>query len=160
MDFKKFGSDTAMMYLQHALLIAFCSGVDKNVKSGKGPFTPSGLLNLVKRFEFKLESWRIEHAPDDHTRKKFAPCIADEMEAIASKHFLGPALLVAARRLWLTTIICPQYSSSFFQLYPYKLQSCHELLAADTAQGKHLRSGPSLKWNRIPPGFFEHLVDR
>ncbi|GFT64292.1 hypothetical protein TNCV_3438371 [Trichonephila clavipes] len=38
------------------------------------------------------------------------------------------------------------------QLYPYKLQSCHELLPADTAQ-REAFAKPSLKWNRIPPGF-------
>ncbi|GFS90708.1 hypothetical protein TNCV_3771321 [Trichonephila clavipes] len=37
----------------------------KNVKSGKGPLTPAGVLKLVKRFE-EPESWRIEHEPDDH----------------------------------------------------------------------------------------------
>ncbi|GFU30717.1 hypothetical protein TNCV_1444391 [Trichonephila clavipes] len=39
--------------------------VQKNVKSGKGPLTPAGLLKLVKPLR-KLESWRIEHEPDDH----------------------------------------------------------------------------------------------
>ncbi|GFU78010.1 hypothetical protein TNCV_336951 [Trichonephila clavipes] len=39
--------------------------VQKNVKSGKGPLTPAGLLKFVKRFE-ETGKLRIEHEPDDH----------------------------------------------------------------------------------------------
>ncbi|GFX55970.1 hypothetical protein TNCV_3263421 [Trichonephila clavipes] len=40
--------------------------VQKNVKSGKGPITPAGLLKLVKRFEGTGKLGRMEHNPDDH----------------------------------------------------------------------------------------------
>ncbi|GFT66920.1 hypothetical protein TNCV_2729171, partial [Trichonephila clavipes] len=39
--------------------------VQKNVKSGKGPLTPAGLLKLVNRFEETVKSWRIEHELDN-----------------------------------------------------------------------------------------------
>ncbi|GFV88485.1 hypothetical protein TNCV_1242981 [Trichonephila clavipes] len=59
----------------------------------------------------------------------------------------------AARRLGLPPSSFRNILRRILQLYPYKLQSCHELLQADIAKRKDLRSGPSLKWNRIPPGF-------
>ncbi|GFV69769.1 hypothetical protein TNCV_1349221 [Trichonephila clavipes] len=39
--------------------------VQKNVKSGKGPLTPAGLLKLVKILR-KLESWKDRARADDH----------------------------------------------------------------------------------------------
>ncbi|GFU62444.1 hypothetical protein TNCV_5005761 [Trichonephila clavipes] len=39
------------------------------------------------------------------------------------------------------------------QLYPYKLQLCHELCQQIPHRGKHLRSGPSLKWKGSHLGF-------
>ncbi|GFT81199.1 hypothetical protein TNCV_3345661 [Trichonephila clavipes] len=84
---------------------------------------------------------------------KSGPCIAVEMEAIVSEAVSGTSSArEAARRLGLPPSSVRNILRRILELYPYKLQSCHELLPADTAQGKHLRSGPSLKWNRIPPG--------
>ncbi|GFW50588.1 DUF4817 domain-containing protein [Trichonephila clavipes] len=61
--------------------------VQKNVKSGIGPLTPAGLLKLVKRFEKtgKLE----DRAQAGRPCLKEAPCIAVEMEAIASEATSG-----------------------------------------------------------------------
>ncbi|GFU03972.1 hypothetical protein TNCV_198571 [Trichonephila clavipes] len=59
--------------------------VQKNVKRGKGPLTPAGLLKLVKRFE---ETGKLEHrarAGRPCLKGARAPCIAVEMEAIASE---------------------------------------------------------------------------
>ncbi|GFT67935.1 hypothetical protein TNCV_38491 [Trichonephila clavipes] len=57
--------------------------VQKNVKSGKGPLTPAGLLKLVKRFEEtgKLEDRARARRPC--LKEARAPCIAVEMEVIA-----------------------------------------------------------------------------
>ncbi|GFX12059.1 hypothetical protein TNCV_2998421 [Trichonephila clavipes] len=46
------------------------SRVQKNVKSGKGPLTPAGLLKLVKRFE---ETGKLE----DRARA-VRPCLKEE----------------------------------------------------------------------------------
>ncbi|GFV42592.1 DUF4817 domain-containing protein [Trichonephila clavipes] len=82
--------------------------VQKNVKSGKGPLTPAGAR---------------------------APCIAVEMEAIASEAASGTnSAREAARRLCLPPSSVRNILRRILQLYPYKLQSCHELLPADTAQ--------------------------
>ncbi|GFX93677.1 uncharacterized protein TNCV_1588541 [Trichonephila clavipes] len=77
-------------------------------------------------FIWKLESWRIEHEPDDH---------AVEMKAIASEAASGTSSArEAARRLGLPPSSVHNILRRILQLYPYKLQSCNELLPADTAQ--------------------------
>ncbi|GFT63211.1 hypothetical protein TNCV_4747071 [Trichonephila clavipes] len=61
----------------------------KNVKSGKDPLTPAGLLKLVKRFE---ETGKLEdraRAGRPRLKEARAPCIAVEMEAIASEAASG-----------------------------------------------------------------------
>ncbi|GFU01710.1 DUF4817 domain-containing protein [Trichonephila clavipes] len=86
----------------------------KNVKSGKGPLTPAGLLKLVKHFE---ETGKLEdraQAGRPCLKEARVPCIAVEMEAIASETASRTSSArEAARRLAeYTNIICPQYSSS------------------------------------------------
>ncbi|GFT09356.1 DUF4817 domain-containing protein [Trichonephila clavipes] len=86
--------------------------VQKNVKSGKGPLTPAGLLKFVKRFE---ESGKLEdraRAGRPCLKEARAPCIAVEMEAIASEAASGTNSARDCQTIGLTTIICPQYSSS------------------------------------------------
>ncbi|GFT47885.1 DUF4817 domain-containing protein [Trichonephila clavipes] len=109
--------------------------VQKNVKSGKGPLTPAGILKFVKRFE---ETGKLE----DRARAG-RPCliearvtfIAVEMEAIASEAASGTnSAREAARRLGLPPSSVRNILRRILQLYPYKLQSCHELLPADTTQ--------------------------
>ncbi|GFV82301.1 uncharacterized protein TNCV_3442911 [Trichonephila clavipes] len=59
--------------------------VQKNVKSGKGPLTPAGLLKFVKRFE---ETGKLEdraRAGRPCLKEARVPCIAVEMEAISRK---------------------------------------------------------------------------
>ncbi|GFY09835.1 uncharacterized protein TNCV_3697971 [Trichonephila clavipes] len=57
------------------------------------------------------------------------------MEAIASEADLGTSSArEAARRLGLPPSSVHNILRRILQLYPYKLQSCHELLSADTAQ--------------------------
>ncbi|GFY19963.1 uncharacterized protein TNCV_2146561 [Trichonephila clavipes] len=64
-----------------------------------------------------------------------APCIAVEMEAIASEAASGTnSAREAARRLGLPPSSVRNILRRILQLYPYKLQSCHELFPADTAQ--------------------------
>ncbi|GFU95403.1 DUF4817 domain-containing protein [Trichonephila clavipes] len=76
--------------------------VQKNVKSGKGPLAPAGLLKLVKRFE---ETGKLEdraRAGRPCLKEARAPCIAVEMEAIASEAASGTSSArEAARRLGL-----------------------------------------------------------
>ncbi|GFU95662.1 DUF4817 domain-containing protein [Trichonephila clavipes] len=128
--------------------------VQKNVKSGKGPLTPAGLLKLVKRFEKigKLEDRARTGRPC--LKEARAPCIAVEMEAIASEAASGTSSArEAARRLGLPPSSVRNILRRILQLYPYKLQSCHELLPTDTAQREAFAKWAFSKWNRIPPGF-------
>ncbi|GFW00840.1 hypothetical protein TNCV_1760781 [Trichonephila clavipes] len=50
------------------------------------------------------------------------------MEAIASKAASGTSSAQAAKKIGLTSSV---HNIPILQLYPYKLQSCHELLPAD-----------------------------
>ncbi|GFW30037.1 DUF4817 domain-containing protein [Trichonephila clavipes] len=109
--------------------------IQKNVKSGKGPLTPAGLLKFVKRFEEtgKLEDRARTGRPC--LKEARAPRIAVEMEAIASEAASGTSSArEAARRLGLPPSSLCNILRRILQLYPYKLQSCHELSPADTAQ--------------------------
>ncbi|GFW05732.1 reverse transcriptase [Trichonephila clavipes] len=95
-------------------IASFRLAPEQNVKSGKGPLTPAGLLKLVKRFE---ETGKLEdraRAGRPCLKEARAPCIAVEMEAIASEAASGnSSAREAARRLGHhKIIICPQYSSS------------------------------------------------
>ncbi|GFX26021.1 DUF4817 domain-containing protein [Trichonephila clavipes] len=129
--------------------------VQKNVKSGKGPLTPAGLLKLVKRFE---ETGKLEdraRAGRPCLKEERAPCIAVEMEAIASEASSGTSSArEAARRDWayhhyLSAIFFVESSSCTRTNCNRAMNFCQQI----PHRGKHLRSGPSLKWNRIPPGF-------
>ncbi|GFU76639.1 DUF4817 domain-containing protein [Trichonephila clavipes] len=72
--------------------------VQKNVKSGKGLLTSAGLLKLVKRFE---ETGKLEgraRAGRPCLKEERAPCIAVEMEAIASEAASGTSSAREAAR--------------------------------------------------------------
>ncbi|GFV72905.1 DUF4817 domain-containing protein [Trichonephila clavipes] len=63
--------------------------VQKNLKSGKGPLTPAGLLKFVKRFE---ETGKLEdraRAGRPCLKVARVPCIAVEMETIVSEAASG-----------------------------------------------------------------------
>ncbi|GFX91229.1 DUF4817 domain-containing protein [Trichonephila clavipes] len=101
--------------------------------SSNRPKSVGGLLKLVKRFEKtgKLE----DRAQAGRPCLKEAPCIVVEMKAIASEAASGTSSArEAARRLVLPPSSVRNVLRRLLQLYPYKLQSCHELLPADTAQ--------------------------
>ncbi|GFW33218.1 hypothetical protein TNCV_2858961 [Trichonephila clavipes] len=94
----------------------------KNVKSGKGPLTPAGLLKLVKRFE---ETGKLEdraRAERPCLKEARALCIAVEMEAIASEAASGTSSArEAARRLGLPPSSVRNILRRILQLYPYRL---------------------------------------
>ncbi|GFX18162.1 DUF4817 domain-containing protein [Trichonephila clavipes] len=132
--------------------------VQKNVKSGKGPLTPSGLLKFVKRFE---ETGKLEdraRAGRPCLKEARAPCIAVEMEAIASEAASGTnSAREAARRLGLPSSSVRNILRRILQLYPYKLQSCHELLPADTAQKEAFAKWAFSKMEQDPIWVFNIL---
>ncbi|GFT22313.1 DUF4817 domain-containing protein [Trichonephila clavipes] len=132
--------------------------VQKNVKSGKGPLTPAGLLKLVKRFE---ETGKLEdqaRAGRPCLKEKRAPCIAVEMEVIASEAASGTSSArEAARRLGLPPSSVRNILRRILQLYPYKLQSCHELLPADTAQREAFAKWAFSKMEQDPTWVFNIL---
>ncbi|GFW88204.1 DUF4817 domain-containing protein [Trichonephila clavipes] len=129
--------------------------VQKNVKSGKGPLTPAGLLKLVKRFE---ETGKLEdraRAGRPCLKEARAPCIAVEMETIASEAASGTSSArEAARRLGLPPSSVHNILRRILQLYPYKLQSCHELLPADTAQREAFAKWAFSKMEQDPTWVF------
>ncbi|GFV57911.1 hypothetical protein TNCV_1599031 [Trichonephila clavipes] len=86
--------------------------VQKNVKNGKGPLTPAGLLKLVKRFEEtgKLEDRARTGRPC--LKESRAPCIAVEMEGLRPKQLQGPAVLVKLPDDW---AYHPHLSAIFFR---------------------------------------------
>ncbi|GFY11421.1 DUF4817 domain-containing protein [Trichonephila clavipes] len=132
--------------------------VQKNVKSGKGPLTPAGLLKLVKHFE---ETGKLE----DQTRagrpclkEARAPCIAVEMEAIASEAASRTSSArEAARRLGLPPSSLQKILRRILQLYPHKLQSCHELLPADTTHREAFAKWAFFKMEQDPTWVFNIL---
>ncbi|GFX33109.1 uncharacterized protein TNCV_5042771 [Trichonephila clavipes] len=109
----------------------------KNVKSGKGPLTAAGLLKHVKRFEETGTNARA-----GTTIKCTLHCCRNGSDC--PKQLQGPAIDLPPSSVH-------NILRRILQLYPY-MQSCHELLPADTAQ-REAFSGPKKKWNRIPPGF-------
>ncbi|GFV96956.1 DUF4817 domain-containing protein [Trichonephila clavipes] len=132
--------------------------VQKNVKSGKGPLTPAGLLKLVKRFE---ETGKLEdraQAGRPCLKEACAPCLAVEMEAIASEAASGTSSArEAARRLGLPPSSVRNILRRLLQLYLYKLQSCHELLPADTAQREAFAKWAFSKMEQDPTWVFNIL---
>ncbi|GFU33117.1 DUF4817 domain-containing protein [Trichonephila clavipes] len=132
--------------------------VQKNVKSGKGPLTLGGLLKFVKRFEKtgKLEDRARAGRPC--LKEARAPCIAVEMEAIASEAASGTnSVREAARRLGLPSSCVRNILRRILQLYPHKLQSCHELLPADTAQREAFAKWAFSKMEQDPTWDFNIL---
>ncbi|GFX28295.1 hypothetical protein TNCV_1125491 [Trichonephila clavipes] len=75
-------------------LVRFVEGEE----SGKGPLTPAGLLKLVKHFE---ETGKLEdraRAGRPCLKEARAPCIAVEMETIASEAATGTSSAREAAR--------------------------------------------------------------
>ncbi|GFS92214.1 uncharacterized protein TNCV_1113371 [Trichonephila clavipes] len=132
--------------------------VQKNVKSGKGPLTSSGLLKLVKRFEETGKFKDRARAGRLYLKEARAPCIAVEMEAIASEAASGTSSArEAARRLGLPPSSVRNILRRILQLYPYKLQSCHKLLPADTAQREAFAKWAFSKMEQDPTWVFNIL---
>ncbi|GFV31619.1 DUF4817 domain-containing protein [Trichonephila clavipes] len=131
--------------------------VQKNVKSGKGPLTAAGLLKHVKRFE---ETGKLEdraRAGRPCLKEARAPCIAVEMEAIASEAASGTSSArEATRRLGLSPSSVRNILRRILQLYPY-MQSCHELLPADTAQREAFAKWAFSKMEQDPTWVFNIL---
>ncbi|GFX99295.1 DUF4817 domain-containing protein [Trichonephila clavipes] len=129
--------------------------VQKNVNSGKGPLTSAGLLKLVKSFE---ETGKLEdraRAGRPCLKVARAPSIAVEMEAIAFEAASGTtSAREAARRLGLPPSSVHNILRRILQLYPYKLQSCHELLSADTAQREAFAKWAFSKMEQDPTWVF------
>ncbi|GFX10011.1 DUF4817 domain-containing protein [Trichonephila clavipes] len=128
------------------------------MKRGKGPLTPAGLLKFVKRFE---ETGKLEDRAQTGRpclKEARAPCIAVEMEAIASEAASGTnSAREAARRLGLPPSSVHNILRRILQLYPYKLQSCHELLPADTAQREAIAKWAFSKMEQDPTWVFNIL---
>ncbi|GFS79300.1 DUF4817 domain-containing protein [Trichonephila clavipes] len=129
--------------------------VQKNVNSGKGPLTPAGLSKHVKRFEETAKLEDRARAGRPYLKEARAPCIAVEMEAIAPEAASGTSSShEAARRLGLPPSSVRNILRRILQLYPYKLQSCHELLPADTAQREAFAKWAFYKMKQDPTWVF------
>ncbi|GFX67522.1 uncharacterized protein TNCV_3932641 [Trichonephila clavipes] len=120
---------------------------------------PDKALLLVKRFE---ETGKLEdraRAGRPCLKEARALCIAVEMETIASEAASGTSgAREAARRLGLPPSSVRNILRRIFQLYPYKLQSCHELLPADTAQKEAFAKWAFSKMKQDPTWVFNILL--
>ncbi|GFX75849.1 DUF4817 domain-containing protein [Trichonephila clavipes] len=127
--------------------------VQKNVKSGKGPLTPG-------QTSFK-ETGKLEdraRAGRPCLKEARASCITVEMEGIASEAASGTSSAhKAARRLGLPPSSVRNILRRILQLYPYELQSCHELLPADTAQREAFAKWAFSKMEQDPTWVFNIL---
>ncbi|GFX51376.1 DUF4817 domain-containing protein [Trichonephila clavipes] len=145
-------SKRKMIPIVHSLMVfKICEGLDIQVA-----FSPKEKRNdskkpknqLVKRLR-KLESWRIEHELDDH---------AVEIEENASEAASGTSSArEAARRLGLPPSSVHNILRRILQLYPYKLQSCNELLPADTTQREAFAKWAFSKMGQVPTWVFNIL---
>ncbi|GFT23288.1 uncharacterized protein TNCV_2015861 [Trichonephila clavipes] len=80
------------------------------------------------------------------------------MEAIASEAASGTSSVrEAARRLGLPPSSVRNILRRILQLYPYKLQSCHVLLSADTAQREAFGKWAFSKMEQDPTWVFNIL---
>ncbi|GFX37186.1 uncharacterized protein TNCV_199371 [Trichonephila clavipes] len=80
------------------------------------------------------------------------------MEAIASEAASGTSSArETARRLGLPPSFVRNILRQILQLYPYKLQSCHELLPADTAQREAFAKWAFSKMEQDPTWVFNIL---
>ncbi|GFV55610.1 DUF4817 domain-containing protein [Trichonephila clavipes] len=115
-------------------------------------------IKLVKRFE---ETGKLEdraRAVRPCLKEERAPCIAVKMEAIASEAASGTSSArEASRRLGLPPSSVRNILRRILQLYPYKLQSCHELLPADTAQMEAFAKWAFSKMEPYPTWVFNIL---
>ncbi|GFS87732.1 DUF4817 domain-containing protein [Trichonephila clavipes] len=132
--------------------------VQKNVKSGKGPLTHAGLLKSVKHFE---ETGKLEdrvRVGRPCLKEERAPCVAVEMEAIASEAVSGTnSAREAARRFGLPPSSVRNILRRILQLYSYKLQSCNKLFQADTAQREAFAKLAFSKMEQDPSWVFNTL---
>ncbi|GFW32340.1 DUF4817 domain-containing protein [Trichonephila clavipes] len=114
--------------------------VQKNVKSGKGPLVPAGLLKLVKRFE---ETGKLE----DRTRagrpclkEARAPALLSKWKRLRPKQLQGPAVLVKLPDDWayhhhLSAIFFVESSSCTHTNCNRAMNFCQQI----PHRGKHLR---------------------
>ncbi|GFX94971.1 hypothetical protein TNCV_3046031 [Trichonephila clavipes] len=100
-----------------------------------------GLLKLVKRFE---ETGKLENRA-----RAGRPCCRNESECVRK----APAVLVKLPDDCLPPSSVHNILRQILQLYPYKLQSCNELLPADTAQREAFAKWAFSKMEQDPPGF-------
>ncbi|GFX33412.1 uncharacterized protein TNCV_4122461 [Trichonephila clavipes] len=118
-------------------------------------------LNLAFADQVSLETGKLEdqaRAGRLCLKEARAPCIAVEMEAIASEAASGTnSAREAARRLGLPPSSVHNILRRILQLYPYKLQSCHELLPADTAQREAFAKWAFSKMKQDPTWVFSIL---
>ncbi|GFT74790.1 uncharacterized protein TNCV_2516841 [Trichonephila clavipes] len=135
--------------------------VCRSVRKGGMWFSHSRLsICVILRLTRKLESWRIEREPDGRQclKEARAPCIAVKMEAIASEAASGTSSAPeAARRLGLPPSSVSNILRRILLLYPCKLQSCHELLPADTAQREAFAKWAFSKREQDPTWVFNIL---
>ncbi|GFW00953.1 DUF4817 domain-containing protein [Trichonephila clavipes] len=107
---------------------------------------------------FKNETGKLEdraRAGRPCLKEARAPCIAVEMEAIASKAASGTSSArEAARRLGLPPSSVRNILRRILQLYPYKLQLCHALLPADTVQRQAIAKWDFFKMEQDPTWVF------
>ncbi|GFU74897.1 hypothetical protein TNCV_2488441 [Trichonephila clavipes] len=133
--------------------------VQKNVKSGKGPLTPAGLLKLVNVFEEtgKLEDRARAGRPCERSTYTLH-CCRNGSDCV--EQLQGPAVLVklpgdCCYHHHLSTIFFLESSSCTHTNCNHAMNFARRYRTEGSICG-----GLSLKWNRIPPGFLTSCGER
>ncbi|GFW72151.1 uncharacterized protein TNCV_4790381 [Trichonephila clavipes] len=137
--------NTIQVYMEYSLVKSVGSKIlwAESRVQGTGEYFPPlqfqakiveiGVVAIYRPFG----NWKVGGSSTSRTtmlKKARATCITVKMEEIASEAASGTnSAREAARRLDLPSSV-RNILRRILQLYPYKLQSCHELLPADTAQ--------------------------
>ena len=109
--------------------------LQKNVKTGQGPLTVAGFTKLVQQFEETGSLKNRVRCGRPSLRQTRSAIAAAEMETLASESAAGTSSArEASRRLGLPPSSVRNILHGVFNQYPYKLQSCHELLPSDTVE--------------------------
>ncbi|GFT56731.1 DUF4817 domain-containing protein [Nephila pilipes] len=109
--------------------------LQKNVKTGKGPLIVTGITKLVQRFEETESLQDRVRSGRPSLRQTRSARVAAKMETLASESSAGTSSArEAGIRLGLPPSSIHNILHGVLNQYPYKLQSCHELLPSDTEE--------------------------
>ena len=109
--------------------------LQKNVKTRRGPLTVLGFTKLIQEFEETGSSEVRVRSGGPSLRETLSAIIADEMKTLGLESAAGTSSeRETGRRLGLPPFSVRNILHGVLNQYPYKLQSCYELLPSDTVE--------------------------